>query len=86
VRTRYGRAVARLVTHLARMDRSQARAVIEPIRSPVSEIKPERFDWTLPKVDRDAGPLSLILDGSALMARVYAEEANPAIRHELSSE
>jgi prevent-host-death family protein len=53
--TRHGRPVARLVPNAGGIDRSQAHAAIQRIRTRVSEIKPQRFDWTLLKVDRDAG-------------------------------
>jgi prevent-host-death family protein len=53
--TRHGRPVARLVPNAGGIDRSQARAAIQRIRSRVSEVRPQGFDWSLLKVDRDAG-------------------------------
>jgi prevent-host-death family protein len=53
--TRHGKPVARLVPNTGGIDRSQAHAAIQRIRSRVSEIKSQRFDWTLLKADRDRG-------------------------------
>jgi prevent-host-death family protein len=53
--TRHGKPVARLVPSAGRIDHSQAKAAIERIRSRVSEIKSQPFDWALLKNDRDAG-------------------------------
>ena len=53
--TRHGKPVARLVPNTGGIDRSQAHAAIQRIRSRVSEIKAQRFDWTMLKADRDKG-------------------------------
>lgn len=53
--TRHGRAVARLVPHVAVVDRAQARAAAERIRARAQNLKTGGFDWAALKADRDAG-------------------------------
>ena len=52
--TRHGKPVARLVPNAARIDKSQALAVLERIRTRAGKSK-ESFDWAAVKADRDAG-------------------------------
>jgi prevent-host-death family protein len=52
--TRHGKPVARLVPNSGRIDRSQARAAIERIRTRARTLK-AGFDWDALKVDRDLG-------------------------------
>jgi prevent-host-death family protein len=53
--TRHGRPVARLVPNSGGIDRSQARAASERIRTRAAKVKLGRFDWNALKVDRDTG-------------------------------
>ena len=52
--TRHGKPVARLVPNATRIDRPQARAALERIRTRAGNAK-EAFDWVAVKADRDAG-------------------------------
>ena len=52
--TRPGKPVARLVPNAARIDKPQARAALERIRSRAGSSK-EPFTWAAVKTDRDAG-------------------------------
>mgnify|MGYP001463535022 CR=1 FL=1 len=52
--TRHGKPVARLVPDIARIDKPQARAALQRIRSRVGSSK-EPFDWAAIRSDRDAG-------------------------------
>lgn len=53
--TRHGKAVARLVPNIVRIDRSEARAAAERIRARAAQLKAGKFDWDAVKADRDAG-------------------------------
>ena len=53
--TRHGRAVARLVPNSGGIDQSQAGAVLQRMRARAAQVKPEEFDWSLLKADRDFG-------------------------------
>jgi prevent-host-death family protein len=50
--TRHGKAIARLVPNVERMDSSRALAALKRIRGRVHESK-QRFDWEALKKDRD---------------------------------
>ena len=50
--TRHGKPIARLVPNAARIDKLQAHAALERIRSRAEGLK-ERFDWAAVKADRD---------------------------------
>ena len=52
--TRHGKPVARLVPNAARIDKLQARAALERIRSRAGVLQ-EAFDWSAVRADRDAG-------------------------------
>lgn len=52
--TRHGKPVARLVPNTARIDKPQARAALERMRSRAVSVK-VAFDWAALKADRDAG-------------------------------
>jgi prevent-host-death family protein len=52
--TRHGKPVARLVPNSGRIDRSQAIAAMERIRTRAKSLK-IGFDWEALKADRDAG-------------------------------
>lgn len=52
--TRHGKPVARLVPNSGRIDRFQAHAAAERIRTRAQDLK-AGFDWEAIKVDRDAG-------------------------------
>jgi prevent-host-death family protein len=52
--TRHGKPVARLVPNSARIDKPQARAALERIRSRAGSSK-EPFNWEAVRADRDAG-------------------------------
>ena len=53
--TRHGRAVARLVPNVERINRSEAQAAAERIRARAQTLKFGKFDWDELKADRDAG-------------------------------
>jgi prevent-host-death family protein len=56
--TRYGKAVARLVPNIRRVDQNQARAVFERIRERARRLqrtKPASFNWAALKKLRDQG-------------------------------
>ncbi len=52
--TRHGKPVARLVPNTTRIDKPQARAALERIRTRAGNLK-EAFDWAAVKASRDAG-------------------------------
>jgi len=52
--TRHGKPVARLVPSTTPIDRPQARAALERIRTRAGNSK-ETFDWAVVRADRDAG-------------------------------
>lgn len=52
--TRHGRPVARLVPNTARIDKPQARAALERIRTRAGSLS-QAFDWAAVRADRDAG-------------------------------
>ncbi len=52
--TRHGKPVARLVPNATRIDKEQARAALERIRTRAGDLK-EAFDWAAVRADRDAG-------------------------------
>ena len=52
--TRHSKPIARLVPNATRIDKLQARAALERIRSRAANLK-ETFDWAAVKADRDAG-------------------------------
>ena len=52
--TRHGKPVARLAPNSGRIDRFQAQAAAERIRTRAQGLKAE-FDWEAVKADRDAG-------------------------------
>ena len=52
--TRHGRPVARLVPNATRIDKPQARAALERIRTRAGNSS-EPFDWAAVRADRDAG-------------------------------
>ena len=52
--TRHGKPVARLVPNFGRIDRVQAHAATERIRTRAKSLK-MGFDWEVVKIDRDAG-------------------------------
>jgi prevent-host-death family protein len=52
--TRHGKPIARLVPKTARIDKLQAHAALERIRTRAANLK-ETFDWAAKMVDRDAG-------------------------------
>jgi prevent-host-death family protein len=52
--TRHGKPVARLVPNAARIDKPQARAALDRIRSRAGFLK-EPFNWAAVRADRDAG-------------------------------
>ena len=52
--TRHGKPVARLVPNAARIDKPQARAALERIRTRAGNSR-EAFDWGAVRADRDAG-------------------------------
>ena len=52
--TRHGKPVARLVPNTTRIDKPQARAALERIRSRAGNLK-ETLDWAAVRADRDAG-------------------------------
>ena len=52
--TRYGKPVARLVPNATRIDKLQAGAALERIRTRAGNLK-EAFDWAAVGADRDAG-------------------------------
>lgn len=53
--TRHGRPTARLVPYTGGIDRGQAGAAAERIRTRAKRLKVERFDWKALKADRDRG-------------------------------
>jgi prevent-host-death family protein len=53
--TRHGRPVARLVPNSGSVDRIQARAAVERIRSRAATLNMGGFDWEALKRDRDEG-------------------------------
>ena len=53
--TRHGRPVARLVPNTGVVDRTQARAAAERIRSRAASVAAGGFDWESLKRDRDDG-------------------------------
>ena len=53
--TRHGKAVARLVPNVGRIDQPQARAAVERIRARARSLKAGAFDWDAAKADRDSG-------------------------------
>ena len=53
--TRHGKAVARLVPHTERIDRSVAAAAAKRIRSRAKTLKLGRFEWKRIKAERDKG-------------------------------
>ncbi len=56
--TRYGKAVARLVPNIRRVDQNQARAAFERIRERARRLqrtKPASFNWAALKKLRDQG-------------------------------
>ena len=52
--TRHGKPVGRLVPNATRIDKPQARAALERIRTRAGNSK-EAFDWAAVRADRDAG-------------------------------
>ena len=52
--TRHGKPVARLVPNAARIDKTQARAALDRIRSRAGFLKGS-FNWAALRADRDAG-------------------------------
>jgi prevent-host-death family protein len=52
--TRYGKPVARLVPNATRIDKLQARAALERIRTRAGNLT-QAFDWAAIRADRDAG-------------------------------
>ena len=52
--TRHGKPIARLVPHATRIDKLQARAALERIRTRAGALK-EAFDWAAVSADRDSG-------------------------------
>jgi prevent-host-death family protein len=53
--TRHGKAVARLVPNIARIDRAQAQAAMDRIRERARRLGGEKFDWEEVKKLRDEG-------------------------------
>ncbi|MGB8479191.1 MAG: type II toxin-antitoxin system Phd/YefM family antitoxin [Acidobacteriaceae bacterium] len=53
--TRHGKPVARLVPNTGTIDRGQARAAAERIRTRAAQSGTGPFDWESIKADRDAG-------------------------------
>jgi prevent-host-death family protein len=53
--TRHGKAVARLVPNVVRINPSLARAAGERIRTRARTLKAGAFDWDAVKAERDAG-------------------------------
>ena len=53
--TRHGRPVARLVPSTGAIDRAQAAAAAERIRSRAANLRGIEFEWRNLKLDRDAG-------------------------------
>ena len=53
--TRHGKPVARLIPSSGGINREQARAAAERIRSRATQVKAGRFDWERLKAERDAG-------------------------------
>lgn len=52
--TRHGKPVARLVPNTAGIDRDQAQAAVDRLRSRARSLKCAAFDWEALKADRDA--------------------------------
>ncbi len=52
--TRHGRPVARLVPNVGSIDRTQAQAAVERIRTRAQALKAGEFHWEALKADRDA--------------------------------
>jgi prevent-host-death family protein len=52
--TRHGKPVARLVPNATHIDKPQALAALERIRTRAGSLK-EAFDWAAIRADRDAG-------------------------------
>jgi prevent-host-death family protein len=52
--TRHGKPIARLIPEASSIDKAQARAALQRLRSRARELK-AGFDWPALKVDRDAG-------------------------------
>ena len=52
--TRHGKPIARLVPNATRIDKLQARAALERIRTRAANLR-GTFDWPAAKADRDAG-------------------------------
>ncbi|HLI61931.1 MAG TPA: type II toxin-antitoxin system prevent-host-death family antitoxin [Terriglobales bacterium] len=53
--TRHGKPVARLIPNEGRVNREQARAAADRIRTRARRFKRRRFDWERLKSERDAG-------------------------------
>jgi prevent-host-death family protein len=53
--TRHGKPVARLIPSSGGIDREQARAAADRIRSRVAQLRAGCFDWEGLKAERDAG-------------------------------
>jgi prevent-host-death family protein len=53
--TRHGKPVARLVPHGGGIDRLQAQAAAERIRTRAQSLRAGGFNWDALKADRDAG-------------------------------
>ncbi len=53
--TRHGKAVARLVPNVVRIDRAQAQAAIDRIRERARRLGSGKFDWDDVKALRDEG-------------------------------
>lgn len=53
--TRYGKAVARLVPPVSRVDRDEARAALRRIRERAERVQSGPFDWDEWKALRDTG-------------------------------
>ena len=55
--TRHGKRVARLISEIRVIDRTQARAAAERIRARASSLTSVTFNWNTLKRDRDEGRL-----------------------------
>lgn len=53
--TRHGKPIARLIPDADAVERSQARAAVNRIRSRANAVAMRPFDWSVLKKDRDLG-------------------------------
>jgi prevent-host-death family protein len=79
ITTRRGQPVAPLVPAKPAFNRDEARAAIRRIRERAENLKLGPFEWTDGNVTGTKPAASLVLDSSAALAWIYAEETTDAV-------